>query len=139
MSYQFERVVSSDEQINKLYDLLKQRTYVISHRNLPSYGEHSDFVKNHPYLHWFMVSDEFDCYGSFYIKKDNSIGLNLKITTNEILAACVNFIQHNFMPRAAQLSMVPDFFYINVAHSNKQLRDALKDLGLSPLQISFRM
>jgi len=139
MSYQFERVVSSDDQIDRLYELLKQRIHVISHGDLPSYSNHSDFVKNHPYLHWFMVIDEFDCYGSFYIKKDNSIGLNLKVTTNEILAACVNFIQHNFKPRPAQPSMVPDFFYINVAHSNIQLRDAMKDIGLSSLQISFRM
>ena len=139
MSYQFERVVCSDEQIRKLYELLKQRKYVISHAGLPNYGEHTHFVKNHPYLHWFLVSDKFDCYGSFYIKKDNSIGLNLTVSSKEILAACVNFIRDNLSPQAAQASVVPEFFYINVACSNKQALASLKELGLSPVQRSWRM
>ena len=77
MSYFFERVTSTDEQIKILYDLLNARSYVISHRSLPSFETHRDFVKNHPYQDWFLISDESNYLGSFYLKKDNSIGLNL--------------------------------------------------------------
>ena len=139
MNYHFESVVASDEQIRKLYDLLNQREHVISHAGIPSFDKHSNFVKNHPYLHWFLVYDNFDCYGSFYIKKDNSIGLNLTVSNKEILMVCLNFIRENFSPQAAQASMAPDFFYINVAYSNKKALAALQKLGLSPLQIGLRV
>ena len=139
MGYQFESVDCSYEQINKLYQLLKQRTYSISHARLPDYSSHVDFVKNHPYLHWFTVSDDCDCYGSFYIKKDNSIGLNRTVTSSDILAACINFIKDNFKPQNAQASVITDYFYVNVASSNKELIDAMNELEILPLQISFRI
>ena len=139
MNYQFERVVASDEQIKRLYELLNQRNHVISHTGLLSYEKHSCFVKNNPYLHWFLVSDKINCYGSFYVKKDNSIGLNLTESSKENLAACVNFIRDNFSPQAAQPSMVPDYFYINLSCSNKKVLADLQELGLSPLQISLRL
>ena len=34
MNYKFERVVSNDKQISKLYELLKLRKYLISHASL---------------------------------------------------------------------------------------------------------
>ena len=140
MNYKFERVVSNDKQISKLYELLKLRKDLISHASLPNYEEHSRFVKNHPYLHWFMVTDKNDYFGSFYIKKDNSIGLNLTLHNKEILEACINFIRKNFNPQAAQVSVIPDlFFYINVAYSNKKRIKALKELGMLPLQFSLRI
>ena len=139
MNYQFERVVSSDDQIKRLYELLNKRNHVISHRSLPDFEKHRFFVKNHPYLHWFLVSDEINCFGSFYLKKDNSIGLNLTEYKKEILAACVNFIRDNFSPQAAESSMIPEYFYINLSCSNKKGLATLQELGLTPLQISLRL
>ena len=139
MSYQFERVDGGDEQIKKLYQLLHQRVHSISHVCLPDYKSHVNFVKNHPYCHWFIVTHNGDSYGSFYIKKDNSIGMNSTVVDSKILAASIDFIKKNFKPQTSQPSMVPDYFYINVASSNEELMDALKDLNKLPLQISFRI
>ena len=139
MNYQFERIEGSDEQIEKLYQLLQKRVHFISHRDNPDYKSHIQFVRNHPYLNWFMVKRNGDALGTFYIKKDNSIGMNLKIVNNEILAACIEFINKNFSPQPAQASMVPDYFYINVASSNEELLDAMKSLNKSQLQISFKI
>jgi hypothetical protein len=139
IDYKFESVVGNDEQIKNLYELLKKRIYSISHRALPDYKSHVNFVKNHPYLHWFIVMHKGDSYGSFYIKKDNSIGINFKIVDNKILVAVINFIKENFKPQAAQPSSVPEYFYINVASSNKKLIDMLTALNILPLQISLKI
>lgn len=139
MSYQFELIEGSDEQIEKLYQLLKGRVHFISHTDNPDYKSHVKFVRNHPYLKWFMVKQNGDALGAFYIKKDNSIGMNFKNVNNEIIAACIEFIINQFSPQPAQASMVPDFFYVNVASSNKELLDVMKSLGKSQLQVSFKI
>ena len=139
MGYKFESVDGSEKQIIKLYQLLKKRVHSISHGSLPDYKSHFNFVKNHPYLHWFIVMYNGDSYGSFYIKKDNSIGINFKTVDSKILAASISFIKENFKPQTAQPSIVPEYFYINVASSNKELIDMLTTLNISPLQISFRI
>ena len=139
ISYQFEPVDGRDKQIKKLYQLLQKRVHSISHVSLPDYKSHINFVKNHPYLHWFIVTHKGESFGSFYIKKDNSIGINFNIVDSQILVASINFIKENFKPQTAQSSMVPKYFYINVASSNKELIDALAVLNKLPLQISFRI
>ena len=128
MSYKFERILSTDEHIKILYELLKMRNYVISHRSLPNFENHSYFVKNHPYLHWFLVSDDINCFGSFYLTKSNSIGLNLTEYNKEIMVACVNFIRDNFKPQAAQPSIIPEYFYINLSCSNTEAVTVLQQL-----------
>lgn len=139
MAYHFERIVPSDDHIDKLFQLLSERKHVISHTSLPSFENHSIFVKNHPYLHWFLVWKGPDCFGSFYIKKDNSIGLNLIYIDREALRACVDYVVENFTPQAEQHSVVPSFFYINVAYSNNNLLCFLEELGLTPIQISLKL
>lgn len=139
VNYFFERILSTDEQIKILYELLETRNYVISHRSLPSFEKHQGFVKNHPYLHWFLLRDEFTYFGSFYLKRDNSIGLNLTEYSKEILEACVNFISDNFTPQESKPSMIPNYFYLNISYTNKEALSALQELGLNPLQISLRL
>ena len=109
---------------------------MISHRSLPSF-ESTGFVK-HPYLHWFLIYDETSYFGSFYLKKDNSIGLNLTEYRKDILQACLDFIRENFTPQAPVPSMVPGYFYINISYLNGEALSTLQELGLNPLQISLR-
>ena len=74
---QFDRVIGSKEQIQILYDLLISRTHTISHQILPTYKSHKEFVLSHPYLAWFIIRSYSEIVGSFYLKHDNSVGLNL--------------------------------------------------------------
>lgn len=136
--YNFERIIATSDQTRKLYELLERREHKISHTKLPSYEEHCDFVKNNPYLHWYIVSDGPEHLGSFYIKKDNSIGLNICCPSRSVLTACLDFIKSSFTPQSSIASVVPNYFYVNVAYSNKKAIDTLEDLGLSPIQISLR-
>ena len=139
MNYFFERILPTDEQIKILYEQLKTRNYVISHRSLPSFERHQDFVKSHPYRHWFLLHNEINYLGSFYLKNDNSIGLNLTDYTKESLGACVDFINNNFTPKESKPSMVPNYFYLNISYSNGQALSALQELGFNPFQISLRL
>ena len=139
MSYFFERILSTDEQIQILYELLKTRNYVISHRSLPSFEKHRNFVQNHPYLQWFLLLNQSNYVGSFYLKKDNSIGLNLTEYSKENLGACLDFINNNFFPKEPEPSMVPNYFYVNISYLNEEALSALQQLGLKPLQISLRL
>ena len=139
MSYFFERILPTEEQIKILYELLKARNYVISHRSLPNFEEHQDFIKNHPYLHWFLLRNASNYLGSFYLKKDNSIGLNLTEYSKGNLEACVDFISDNFSPKESVPSMVPNYFYVNISYSNEEALSALQGLGLNLLQISLRL
>ena len=71
------KVKDDKNQILDLYNLLEKREYNISHASLPSFREHSEFVANNPYREWFILYDANEPVGSFYIKNDNSIGINM--------------------------------------------------------------
>ena len=63
-----------------LYNLLKERNPVvyISHRKMPKYKEHVNFVKSKPYSKWHIIFQNNKKIGSIYLSKQNEIGLFLK-------------------------------------------------------------
>ena len=49
---------------------------------MPSFEEHKEFVRNHPYRGWWLIIDSIDSLkvlGSVYLNSDNSIGLNIDV------------------------------------------------------------
>ena len=136
---QFDRVIGSKEQIRILYDLLIRRTHSISHQILPTYKSHKEFVLSHPYLAWFIIRSYSEIVGSFYLKHDNSVGLNLIDQDSLYVFEVVHFIKSNFDPQPAMPSTVPPYFYINVAFSNVELKKILKKQKLMPIQTSFML
>lgn len=63
-----------------LYDLLKERKHSIniSHRKMPTYNEHVNFVLSKPYLKWYIIYFGKNKAGSIYISKQNEIGIFIK-------------------------------------------------------------
>lgn len=139
MQYRFEEVDSSLDHVQLLFGLLKVRKHVISHSKIPSFKNHEAFVKNHPYKCWYLIFELDVCVGSFYIKRDNSMGLNVTVTDPGMLRACLEFVSTNFTPEPEQPSEVPPYFYINVPISHSELITSLESAGLSPIQVSMRM
>ena len=139
MDYQFEYVEGTDHQIKVLYKLLLDRKHSISHKETPGYDAHECFVKNHPYDYWFLVRSGENYLGTFYGKKDNSIGLNLNVIKKDLVEHCLKFIKNSYSPRAVKASVTPDYFYINVATSNIELIQVMKALQLPQLQVSFKL
>lgn len=134
---EFRKVQNSDSEV--LYDLLKSRIYQISHRELPSFEKHVQFVKKNPYKHWYLIIKKPITIGAFYIKKDNSIGLDLLEYNKVYIKKVLDFISKNFVPNESIPSAVPKYFYINAAIENIELQEALKDLKHDPLQISYQL
>jgi len=139
MTFKFESIHGTEDQIQILYDLLKTREYSISHVNLPSFDDHALFVKNHSYLAWFLIRLENQYLGTLYIKNDNSIGLNVENPNIKLVKECIDFIYLNFSPRPPIPSEIPSYFYLNVSSKNQKLIEIFKELQIPQLQISFKL
>ena len=135
----FEQVVCSKAQIEVLYSLLKKRTYSISHERLPTFEEHKKFVEGNPYRCWYIVKDTSESLGSFYIKGDNSIGLNLIEPTIFLVEQIFDYVRKNFEPNPEDPSIIPGYYYINVPEKNEKLISILETLGEKRLQVSFKL
>ena len=135
----FELVKGRDEQIDNLYNLLKKRNFTISHKNLPSYNFHKQFVLENPYRYWYLITYEKKYIGSFYLKKDNSVGINITFQNKKILSSILSFLKENHSPSKRSASIIPPYFYINVPSDNMQLQNLLENLGASSIQISYKI
>jgi len=135
----FEKVNGSSRHIRVLYDLLQQRIHLISHRGHITIDEHKAFVLNHPYIDWYIIYANNTPIGSLYTKPDNSIGLNLVRQDKESLLEIIAFIRLNLQPKAQSPSLVPNYFYINTPQSNTDLQRLLGEIGLLPIQVSYRV
>ena len=122
-----------------LYLLLKERNHFISHIKMPSYEEHLNFIKSKPYLFWYIISINEKAIGAFYIKKDNSIGINIKNPSISIVSKIIEFIKINFKPQKAITSQIPNYFYFNIADSNDKMKTIFNNLGLIPIQVSYKL
>ncbi len=133
----FKKVDYSDCEI--LYELLKKRKHNISHKNLPSYEKHRIFIKNNPYFKWYIVYLFGEAIGSFYLKLDNSIGININYPTESIIKEVFNFILKNFSPQKEVKSLIPSYFFINIANSNKDLIKIIDSLDLIKIQVTYKL
>ena len=133
----FKEVCEEDTEV--LLELLEKRNHSISHHDLPSKNEHLLFVKTKPYRYWAIVLED-DCpVGTFYIQKNNSIGLNLLQPRKQVVHRILRKIQTDFEPLKEVKSKVPSYFYINVSYSNKELKGILSELDAVPIQTSYKI
>ena len=87
-----------------------------------------------------MIVLEDDCLvGTFYIQKNNSIGLNLLQPRKQVVHRILRKIQTDFEPLKEVKSKVPSYFYINVSYSNKELKGILSELDAVPIQTSYKI
>ena len=106
---------------------------------MPEFENHKIFVKNNPYKFWYFIENKSEIIGTFYIKYDNSIGLNLIKYSQTTLAKIIEFIRENFSPEKECPSTIPPYFYINTPINNKELHFILQELDLKSIQISFKI
>ena len=129
-----EKFIGTQEQISILYELLKKRSYNISHKKMPTIKEHKIFVQNNRYRDWYIVFYKGETIGSFYIKYDNSIGIKISKQKTNIVKHIIDFIYSNFEPEESIPSEIPPYFYFNVSYDNKELKDCFKNISLKPFQ-----
>lgn len=75
------KIVSvSSKDIKFLYELLRERDPKanISHKKMPTFQEHGEFVKSKPYKKWYVIKFENQKIGSVYLTEQNEIGIFIK-------------------------------------------------------------
>ena len=125
-----ERVIPNDKQIHKLFYFLESRSHFISHKDMPEYSDHEEFVQNNPYRVWYMVNINNIFVADLYVQNDNSIGLNnfenLEINTiQEVLEKL--FIE--ISPLQAIPSKRFGKFFFRISSSNLILQKKIESLG----------
>ena len=74
----FQTVNETD--LRFLFNLLKERdpNANISHRKMPTFEEHKQFVKSKPYSYWYVIELSRKKIGTIYLSKNNEIGIFVK-------------------------------------------------------------
>lgn len=134
---EFKRIKGSNEDIHALYRLLQVRENNISHTEIPSFAEHTEFVKNHPYRFWYLIQTMQAPIGSVYFHFDNSIGVSIPGQTSALVATAIRKAVSLHRPLRAVKSVRSNRFYINSSPENQQLRQALNFIHWEILQISY--
>jgi hypothetical protein len=134
---EFENVKPSEEQIEKLFELLEGRLHRISYKET-SYREHEGFVKSHPYRDWFLIKVSGNYVGSFYVSKENTIGINVSDEhTYFVVSPIINFVNKNFKPLPLIPSVRGDRFAINIPPSSTHLARALEAIDAKIAQVTY--
>ena len=120
-----------------LYEFLRKRKFNISHKNLPTYQNHINFVENNPYRKWFLISLNFEIIGSIYILYDNGIGIDIPKTNYKIVGEILKIVFFKIKPLKAVASIRTNNFHINVASKNNSMHKFIIDSGGVLKQHSF--
>ena len=137
MDIEFIRVVPTESQIDELHSFLENRKYSISHKKNPSKNEHTDFVKNHPYLDWYLCYKDDALICSVYVQSDNSIGVNLIEGFEDFFLPIINFIKNSHEPLPPIKSVRRGVFFVNIPSKNLKLIQHLESLNIYEIQRSF--
>jgi RimJ/RimL family protein N-acetyltransferase len=65
--------------ITFLYELLAERDPIanISHRQMPTFEQHRNFVESQPYDAWYIVYADNDPVGAIYLTENSEIGISI--------------------------------------------------------------
>ncbi len=142
VAFNLESIKPSEAQILTLYELLLARQHNISHKTRPNFDDHCTFVRSKPYRKWYLINrdNRANCaLGSVYVMKTNVIGLSLPDSCAELMAPVLKGICALHRPLAPIKSVRQAEFVVNVAPSNAALAAALRDLGATLIQHSYRI
>ena len=120
-----------------LYELLSKRSFKISHKNMPTYLVHLEFMKNIPYRKWFLIYYKEKFIGSIYILFDNGIGLDMATKNYNLIYPILNKVFVEIKPLKSIPSLRIANYHINVAPANIKLKETIEKLGAELKQETF--
>ena len=134
----FKKIKKNKKNSDILFNLLSKRSFKISHKKMPSIKDHYKFVKNSKYRYWYFIILNEEYIGTFYIKNDNSVGLNINgYYTQNLIKNIISYIKENFKPLPEIKSERINSFFYNVSPENKKLIKVLKKLKFKNIQLTF--
>jgi len=135
----FERIVPKDDHINALYEALKLREHTISHIKLPTFKDHQEFIKTHPYRCWNLIFVATECVGNFYLQNDNSIGVHLIPDFDYLLPILLKQILNEYNPLPEIKSTRSANFILHVPIGDHKRQAQMNANGHTPLQITYTL
>ena len=129
-SISLKSVTNSD--VKFLFDLLKERSpYVnISHKKMPTYNQHTKFIKSKPYSKWYIILKSKQKIGSIYLSKNDEIGIFL---SKKFQGKNVgNFVLNEVMKKNPRKR-----FLANVNPKNKKSISFFKNNNFKLIQYTF--
>ena len=123
-------VTNSD--IKFLFDLLNERDHrvSISHKKMPTYNQHTKFIKSKPYSKWYIILKSKQKIGSIYLSKNDEVGIFIskKFQGKNIGNHALNeLMKKNTRKR----------FLANVNPKNKKSITFFKNNGFKLIQYTF--
>jgi|TARA_B110000881_G_C18388528_1_gene419812 hypothetical protein len=132
LSIKLKVVDKSD--IRFLYNQLKEREPImnISHKKMPTYVEHSQFVLSKPYSKWYIIIHKNKKIGNTYLTKTNEIGIFI-LKTIEIKGIGRIVLEEimKINPRARYLA--------NVSPKNDKSSNFFKKNGFKLIQHTYEL
>ena len=104
---------------------------------MPTYNDHSQFVRNHPYRKWFLVKDCSGYIGSIYLTSTNVIGVNLTKNNTKDYHQLITLILEKFKPLEPIDSVRSKYFLVNANPTNLNLIKALKLLEMEHIENTY--
>jgi|TARA_B110000116_G_scaffold243214_1_gene232894 predicted acetyltransferase len=120
--------------IRFLYNQLKERDPMIniSHKKMPTYAEHSQFVLSKPYSKWYIIIYKNKKIGNTYLTKTNEIGIFILKSTK------INGIGRIVLEEI--MKMNPRSRYLaNVNPKNDKSSNFFKKNGFKLIQYTYEL
>jgi RimJ/RimL family protein N-acetyltransferase len=130
LSISLKSVTNSDAKF--LFDLLKERNprVNISHKKMPTYNQHTKFIKSKPYSKWYIILKSKQKIGSIYLSKNDEIGIFL---SKKFQGKNVgNFALNELMKKNPRKR-----FLANVSPKNKKSIEFFKKNDFKLIQYTF--
>ena len=116
-----------------LYDILSERTAdeSISHKGMPDWDEHVDFVASRPYAHWYLIESIDGIVGTIYLTHQREVGVFIKR----------EFRGEGYAKAAIRLlrERHPGRLLANVNPDNKPSRKLWESLGGELIQVTYEL
>lgn len=117
-----------------LYEMLRHRDPLanISHREMPTFEQHSRFIGSMPYAAWYIIEAGDSWVGQIYLTRQNEIGIHL--CPQHRGRGVGEWAVHNVMARHGKHR-----YLANIAPTNPGSQDFFKRLGFRLIQYTYEL
>ena len=131
-SIELKLVRKSD--IDFLYEILSERATNenISHKEMPTYKNHTKFVLSKPYKKWYIIYYKKQKFGSIYLTDLNEIGIHFKKNqiSDSLIIKCIELLVSKNREKR---------FLININPRNKKLIKIIKKNKFKLIQYTYEL
>ena len=131
------RVRRTDEHVRALYGLLDQRAHGISHRAMPTFEQHREFVLAHPYRAWYLIQVDGKPVGTIYLLRSNNVGVSVAPGAARYLPEAIRQIVRRHKPLPPIKSVRAAGYILNVSPENTELISVLEEMHAELLQLTY--